>query len=129
MVADVVFDEDLCSYPGVVHGGIVSTAADDVMAHAVLLGHHTLTFSTTLRTRFLSVVRAGAAYRITARTTSVLGGMFGVEAEVTGETGDLHALVTGTYKPIRDDNVRSLLALNDQEHRLIRPFLGGGGER
>jgi acyl-coenzyme A thioesterase PaaI-like protein len=120
---DVVFDADLCSYPGIVHGGLVATAADDLMANLLLMQHGVLTFSTTLRTRFLRPVRTGRPHRIVARST----GDWGTEAEISTAEGELCALVTGAYAPVRAEHITSLFAVDEQEHGRIATFLAKTG--
>jgi acyl-coenzyme A thioesterase PaaI-like protein len=119
----VVFDAHFCSYPGVVHGGIVGTAADDLMANLLLIERRVLAFSTTLRTRFLKPVLAGRPYRIVARVTGAWENGYSAEAEMTSDEGESHAIVTGTYTPIRHEHARSFFGLDDDEYERIRPFV------
>ena len=107
---DVTFDADLASHPGIVHGGIVSTAVDDLMANLLVMQRRVLTFSTVLRTRFLSPVLTGRPYRIVARITGEWDGGFRTEAEVAGGDGRVCASATATYAPIGADQFAELEA-------------------
>jgi acyl-coenzyme A thioesterase PaaI-like protein len=119
----VVFESHFCSYPGVVHGGIVGTAADDLMANLLLIERGVLAFSATLRTRFLQPVLAGRPYRIVARVIGARENGYSTEAEMSCDEGKPHAITTGTYTPIRHEHARSFFGLDDDEYERIRPYI------
>ncbi len=60
--AEVVFHENYVGYPGIIHGGIVTTVLDEAMAKALLLrGIAALTVELTVR--FRKKASPGVAYR------------------------------------------------------------------
>ncbi|MGW2050913.1 PaaI family thioesterase [Streptomyces sp. NPDC001858] len=109
----VTFSLDLCSYPGVVHGGIVTTAVDDTMANAILLEHGVLVFSSGLRVRFLAPVVADQPYVINARITEVWPGGYRVTSEVIAPSGDEVLVADGTFAPLRPDHLARMASIDD----------------
>jgi acyl-coenzyme A thioesterase PaaI-like protein len=125
----VAFDPKLCSYPGITHGGIVTTAVDDVMANLLLIERGVLAFSTTLRTRFLAPVASGRPYRITARITRSWEGGYRTEAEVVSPEGEKALAAEATWARLRPEHLGDLMADNSEAARRIKPFLAPGHPR
>ncbi|WP_199442854.1 PaaI family thioesterase [Umezawaea beigongshangensis] len=117
------FDADFASYPGVVHGGVIATVADELMANLVLVEHERLTFTTALRVRYLRPVEVGATCRIVARITSAGETTVSAEADVLAEDGATNALATASYQPIRPAQARAAFTLGPDDHDRVRPFL------
>jgi uncharacterized protein (TIGR00369 family) len=97
---DVTFPERYASYPGVVHGGIVSVLVDELMGDLVALDRGMLAFSVTLRLRFLQPLRVGVAYRAVAAIAREANGVIHTEADVMAPAGEVHAMATAAYQPI-----------------------------
>jgi acyl-coenzyme A thioesterase PaaI-like protein len=116
----VRFGADFCSYPGIVHGGIVGTAADDLMANLILMECRALVLSTSLRTRFVRPVLVDRPYRIVARLTGSWDGGYTAEADVCDETGEARVLVTGTLSVMRPEHMQEFVTVDPhvQEHLL-----------
>jgi acyl-coenzyme A thioesterase PaaI-like protein len=127
LTSETVFSDDFCSYPGVVHGGIVGTAVDDIMANLILLEIGRLTFTTTLRIRFIQPVETAAKYRIVGRITRHMPNSISAEADVLAEDGALSAMATGSYQPIRSAHARTLFGLTKDEHERLKSFLDTDG--
>jgi acyl-coenzyme A thioesterase PaaI-like protein len=123
----VVFDPDLCSYPGIVHGGIVTTAVDDVMANLVGIERGVLVLSVTLRTRFLVPVAVGRPYRIAARITRSWEGGYRTEAEVVSTEGEQALVADATYAHLRHEHVGGLMADGSEAAARLRPHLAPEG--
>ncbi|MCP3802918.1 PaaI family thioesterase [Allokutzneria sp. A3M-2-11 16] len=121
----VRFDEDFCSYPGIVHGGIIGAAADDLMANLILMECRVLALSTSLRTRFVRPVLVDKPYRIVARLTGSWAGGYAAEADVCDETGDACALVAGTFATARPEQMRALVTVDPQEQEQLSAYLVG----
>jgi acyl-coenzyme A thioesterase PaaI-like protein len=119
----VAFDPGLCSYPGITHGGIVTTAVDDVMANLVLIERGVLAFSTTLRTRFLAPVASGRPYQIIARITRSWEGGYRTEAEVVSPEGEKALVAEATWAHVRPEHLGDLMTDNSEAARRIKPFL------
>jgi acyl-coenzyme A thioesterase PaaI-like protein len=111
--AETTFSGDYASYPGIVHGGIVSTLADEVMGDLLALRYGMLAFSVTLRTRMLLPLRVGEPYLTVARITGSGNGVVRTEADITGPDGELHVAANAAYQPIRSDQARLLMGLDD----------------
>jgi acyl-coenzyme A thioesterase PaaI-like protein len=114
--AETTFSDDYASYPGIVHGGIVSTLADEVMGKMVALRFGMLAFSLSLRTRMLLPLRVGEPYLTVARITGSGNGVVRTEADITGSDRELHVVANAVYQPIRSDQARLLMGLDDAEH-------------
>lgn len=125
----VSFGEDFCSYPGIVHGGIISTACDDLMANLILIQCQVLALSTSLRIRFVRPVLVDQPYRIVARLTDSWDGGYAAEADVCDESGAASALVTGTFSVARPEQMRALVTIDPQEQEQLRAYLGGVDRR
>lgn len=123
VTCDVAFDAKLCSYPGMVHGGIVATAADEVMANLVLITRGVLVFSTTLRTRFIQPVRTGADYRIVARITGTWPDGYRTHADVYGPDGNTVLTADGGYAQVRPAHVDEHFALDATARARLHVYL------
>jgi acyl-coenzyme A thioesterase PaaI-like protein len=114
--AETTFSDDYASYPGIVHGGIVSTLADEVMGDLLALRFGMLAFSASLRMRMLLPLRVGEPYLTVARITGSGNRVIRTEADITGADGELHVVANAAYQPIRSDQARLLMGLDDAEH-------------
>jgi acyl-coenzyme A thioesterase PaaI-like protein len=114
--AETAFSEDYASYPGVVHGGLVSTLADEVMGKMLALRFGMLVFSVSLRTRMLLPLRVGEPYLTVARITGSGNGVVRTEADITDADKELYVVANAAYQPIRSDQARLLMGLDDAEH-------------
>ena len=127
--AETTFSPDYASYPGIVHGGIVNVLLDEVMGDTLALIHGMLAFSVTLRSKMLLPLRVGEPYLTVARITGQGNGVLHTEAEITGSGDELHVMATGTFRPIRSEQARSLMELDDAAfHRVRHYFDHGTGE-
>ncbi len=100
LATDVTFSDDYASYPGVVHGGIVSVLVDELMGDLIALDRGMLAFSVTLRTKFLRPMRTGTHYRAVARIIREGKGVVHAEADVLGPDGSPHVMASSAYQPI-----------------------------
>lgn len=81
-------------YVGIVHGGIVSTVLDEVMARYVhILGHNAVTGEMTVR--FKRPAQVGHKIRFAGRITEENSRMLLTSARATDEDGTLIAEATG----------------------------------
>jgi acyl-coenzyme A thioesterase PaaI-like protein len=117
----LAFGREHESYPGVVHGGIVATVCDEIMGNLLVLRTGVTHFTVTLRTRFLTPLAVGAAYRCVATIRPGPGpaGQRQATAEVVDGGGATVASASGTYQPASADASREHLALSDSDRRLL----------
>jgi acyl-coenzyme A thioesterase PaaI-like protein len=120
--AETTFSDDYASYPGIVHGGIVSTLADEVMGDMLALRYGMLAFSASLRTKMLLPLRVGQSYLTVARITGSGNGVVRTEADITGPDGDVHVMANAVYQPIRSDQARLLMGLDEAEHARLSHY-------
>jgi acyl-coenzyme A thioesterase PaaI-like protein len=121
LATPLAFGREHESYPGVVHGGIVATVCDEIMGNLLVLRTGVTHFTVTLRTRFLTPLAVGAAYRCvaTVRPEPGAAGQRQAAAEVLDGTGVTVASATGTYQPASAEVSRQHLALSDADRRLL----------
>ena len=90
------------SYPGVVHGGIVSTILDEVMGNVPAVLEGKLCFTVTLRVKYIAPLRINQLYRCIARRLDdgdSNGDLYKVDGTIeTADTGEVVTFATATYK-------------------------------
>lgn len=114
------------SYPGIVHGGIVSTVLDESMGRAIMVFTGKMAVTMGLRVRFISICESFAAYRVLGKIVSITGNMIKAEARLLTPTGDLVALGEASWIVIEPEAVfsgqtkvphRTLLYINHEVSR------------
>jgi acyl-coenzyme A thioesterase PaaI-like protein len=120
--AETTFSEDYASYPGIVHGGLVSTVVDEVMGDMLALRYGMLAFSVSLRTRMLLPLRVGEPYVTTARMAGSGPGVIRTEADITSQDGEVHVMANAAFQPIRSEQARLLMGLDDTEHARLSQY-------
>ncbi|GAA4910017.1 PaaI family thioesterase [Streptomyces coeruleoprunus] len=105
------------SYPGVVHGGIVSTVCDEIMGNLVVLRYGTPAFTTALRIRYLSPLAVDRDYVCVARLRADKGGPETVHAvaEVLDATGEVMATASAGYRCVDMDRAREHIRMTDPD--------------
>lgn len=124
--AETTFSEDYASYPGIVHGGIVNVLVDEVMGDTLALVHGMLAFAVTLRSKLLLPLRVGEAYLTVARISGQGNGVLHTEAEINGPDGEVHVMATGTYQPIRSEQAKNLMKLDEAAFGRLRHYFDHG---
>ncbi len=93
-------DERHQGYDGIVHGGLVATVLDEVMAR--MLWDRGLRFATAeLTVRYRAPLTVGARAEFRARITRQRSRLIEAEASATSEDGTLLALATARFLPAR----------------------------
>lgn len=97
--APICLSDAYQSHAGVVHGGVVATVLDQIMAEAAgrALSQHVLTVG--LRVRYIEPMRTNEPYRLEARILSLDDGHVTVQGEMIGH--DLVAAATATFRGLR----------------------------
>jgi acyl-coenzyme A thioesterase PaaI-like protein len=83
------------SYAGIVHGGLLATALDSAMVHA-LFARDIVARTGELNVRYCQSVRAGEPTTVTARLSKTYPPMFQLEAEIL-QAGALCARASGKF--------------------------------
>lgn len=81
--ATVKLDRDYESFPGVLHGGVVSTILDESMGRAIFWSLGTPAVTVSLRVRFVSPMETGKIYVVRGRVTQPAGELVRAEAQLT----------------------------------------------
>jgi acyl-coenzyme A thioesterase PaaI-like protein len=86
-------------YPGRLHGGLISTILDEVLARAVMTGSRAETWGVTveLNVTFRKPVPLDAECRVIGRVTSEGGRSFEASGELVLDDGGIAATATGRY--------------------------------
>jgi uncharacterized protein (TIGR00369 family) len=78
-------------YHGVVHGGILATLLDEVMAHAVLRTGQGNAATAQLEIRYRQPARVGETLRLEAGVARISGRRIHAEGRICGEDGSVRA--------------------------------------
>jgi acyl-coenzyme A thioesterase PaaI-like protein len=115
------------SYPGVVHGGVISTVCDETMGNLLVLRGGRSAFTVNLRLRYLSPLAVDREYHCVARMRTAQGDpeLLHTAADVLDEHGTLLVTATGSYQPVSMQRAREHLILTDEEAALLETSLPG----
>lgn len=122
IAAPSVLSELHASYPGVVHGGVISALVDEVMGDLVAIDHGMLAFCRTLRTKMLTPVRVRQPYLTVARLVGIGAGVIRVEADVLDADDQVCVMASGSYQPIPASVARDLMGLDDAEYARVKHY-------
>jgi uncharacterized protein (TIGR00369 family) len=107
----VQFRGEQCGFTGVVHGGLLTTVLDEVMAWVIGVNTRSFAFAAELNVRFLRSVAPGVPMKVRAELTADRRGrLFLTRGEVLGQDGVIHAEATGKFLPIPAGRQRAMLA-------------------
>ena len=96
MVAEFLPQVHHQGFQGVVHGGLISTLLDEVMAH-VLIHQGKKAVTAKMEVRFKQMARVGERLAVSGRLQREKGRMLELDAEVRTAAGELVATATGTW--------------------------------
>ncbi len=106
---DVCLDRDFESFPGIIHGGIVATVLDEVLARASLHACRLPSMTVGLRLRYVKSTRTGQPYVAIAEVQSRDGDLVRLTGRLESETDGLVAAADATFMlldPARMDAAR-----------------------
>ncbi len=107
----VRFRAEHCGFSGVVHGGLLSTVLDEVMAWVIGVNTRSFAFAAELNVRFLRSVPPGIEMKVRAELTdNRRGRLFLTRGEVVGPDGVVHAEASGKFLPIPAGRQAAMLA-------------------
>ena len=121
------------SYPGIVHGGLVSTICDETMGNLIVLRRRQSALTVSMRQRFITPLAVGRSYTCVARlrgdegTDTDEGGplLYRASAEVLDDDGVVCATAAGSYRPFPLADVRARLTLSEAEIAALSRALSG----
>ncbi len=94
-----------------VHGGLIATLLDEIMVWACAIQTHCFAFSAELKVRYAHPVRPNQSTMLTAELVeNRRNKLFEARAELRDSAGQLLAMATGKYIPVRDMDTREMLA-------------------
>ena len=101
-------DETFDGYPGILHGGVISSILDGAMGNC-MFAHGQATLTIEMTTRFRHPVATGQEATVLARITDDMNPIYLLEAEIIQE-GKVKATAEGKYY-----NQPKLICSNDDE--------------
>lgn len=109
------------SYPGIVHGGLSTTACDEIMGNLLVLRTGLSVFTVSLRIRYVAPLTVGTAYRCVASTTAAAGdpGPYQATADILDARGQTVVFAGGSYQPITAEQARTHMTLADHDAHLV----------
>lgn len=94
---DVCLGRDFESFPGIIHGGIVATVMDEVLARASLHVHRVPAMTVGLRLRYVKVMKTGQPYVAVAEVQSRDGELVRLSGRLESATDGLVAAADATF--------------------------------
>ena len=105
--------DDYTGFQGVVHGGIIATALDEISAWAAVLSEGVFVFTAKLEIRYRKEARPGVAYTLTGSVTQRQGKRLRIDSELTAPDRVI-AQSSGLF--VVADSVVSVLEEHDARH-------------
>lgn len=87
-------------YEGILHGGIITTLLDEVMAHVFIAGK-VPAVTARIEVRFKKPVPIGTQLLVTGRPAGAKGRLLAAEAEITDLGGTVYSTGAGVFAPVR----------------------------
>jgi uncharacterized protein (TIGR00369 family) len=102
--------EEHIGFKGTVHGGLIATVLDEVMAWACAVGAGRFAFCAEMNVRFLCPLRPGMTTTATAKLEhNKKDRIYLTSAEVHDASGVTLATASGKYLPIKADELKGML--------------------
>jgi len=95
LVARFLAQEELCSYRGVIHGGVVALLFDEAMT-CCLMAHGAVAVTGDLKLRYVAPVKSGELIEIRSRVARTLTPLYHVESRMC-QAGATKATATGRF--------------------------------
>lgn len=106
VLADFIPQPHHAGFRGIVHGGIISTALDEVMFWAAAAQKGKFCLAAELNVRFLKKVSVGQKLIVAARFGSDRGRLWESSAELRDEQGTVYARATCKQVPLSLDQMK-----------------------
>lgn len=102
-VMELLVEDDLCGFPGVLHGGIISTVLDEVMCYAIF-GHQMAAVTLSVTIEYKRPAKVGQHLRAEAWVEKVEGKYIECSGELTDTASDVCiAKASGRFKIVDFD--------------------------
>jgi acyl-coenzyme A thioesterase PaaI-like protein len=118
LVSTFRLSERFESYPGIIHGGIVSTIFDEVMGNVIAILDEKLCFAITVRVKYLTPLHTNALYRCVAKlkrrpdADDADNDIYKVDGEIHPvDRDEALAIASGTYKWVTVDQVTTEMSV------------------
>lgn len=95
------------SYPGIVHGGIVSTVLDECMGRAIMVFTGKMAVTMGMRVRFIGVCESEKDYSASGTLISTSDKLIKAEARIVTRDGHLIALAEASWMIIEAEDALS----------------------
>jgi uncharacterized protein (TIGR00369 family) len=109
VVVDYIVPDQYQGYPGVVHGGIVTTLMDEVLGRVLMAKDpNRFMFTAKLTTRYRHPVPTGKPIRVVGKIVKDRGRVAEAKAELFGPDGKLLAEAEGLMVTLAEDALQSM---------------------
>lgn len=105
----------LCGYPGILHGGILASVADEVMWWAASWKRASSCVTVELNVKYLKPAPTDQEFELTAQVKREKKRIVEVEGEVRGKDGQVYAAAWGKYLIFSREKNREKISLLDFE--------------
>ncbi len=103
----------LCGYPGIVHGGILASVADEVMWWAASWKKASSCVTVELNVKYLKPAPTDGEYELIAQVKNEKKRIVEVEGEVRDKGGQIYAAAWGKYLIFTGEKNRETIPLQD----------------
>ena len=114
-VADFLPQERHQGYPGLMHGGVISTALDEAMGWAMYYAFGVWTMTGKMEVKFRRPLPLHQKAMVSAEVTRNRGRWLEVRGEIRNEEGRLIAESCGLFMRLPDERVRELGSESESE--------------
>jgi acyl-coenzyme A thioesterase PaaI-like protein len=115
-VADFLPQEQHQGYPGLMHGGVISTALDEAMGWAMYYAFGVWTMTGKMEVKFRRPLPLHQKAMVSAEVTRNRGRWLEVRGEIRNEEGRLIAESCGLFMRLPDERVRELASGSEEAH-------------
>jgi acyl-coenzyme A thioesterase PaaI-like protein len=122
--AELTARSEHVGFQGVIHGGIISTLLDEVMAWACATGARHFGYCAELQVRFLAPLRPNARAILTGElVNNRRNRIFEAKSELRLESGPILATGTGKYLPIKESDRNAFIGdlVGDASYWMPKP--------
>jgi uncharacterized protein (TIGR00369 family) len=103
----------LCGFPGILHGGILASVADEVMWWAASWMKASSCVTVEMNVKYLKSAPTDQEYELIARVVREKRRILEVEGEVRDKEGQIYAAARGKYLMFTDEKNRETMQLLD----------------
>jgi uncharacterized protein (TIGR00369 family) len=106
--SEVPFNEELCGFRGVVHGGILTAVLDEAMGWAAAYNSRRMCLAAELQIRFVRPVLAGEKVQVVAEMERDRRRVIEASGRIEGTDGEILVRGFGKFMPLAPEQAREI---------------------